>query len=154
MAWHVVGIGSPASALERCRLDISLSKRYISTMERSSSSSGDELRASLAARRDLGPDYEDSLVEGFLEKMDQEIDRRVDERLAARAPAKAPAVAPSVDAGQRLALAIVSLVAGVPATIGITYSDLGESLLAFILVLLWVGIVAVNVSFVLGRRRG
>lgn len=122
-------------------------------MARSSSSSGDELRASLAARRDLGPDYEDSLVEGFLEKMDQEIDRRVDERLAAHAPAKAPAVSPSVDSGQRLALAIVSLVGGVSATIGITYSDLGESLLAFILVLLWVGIVAVNVSFVLGRRR-
>ncbi|MEU4830828.1 hypothetical protein [Streptosporangium sp. NPDC023615] len=123
-------------------------------MARSSSSSGDELRASLAARRDLGPDYEDSLVEGFLEKMDQEIDRRVDERLATRAPAKAPAVSPSVDAGQRLSLAIVSLVAGVPATIGITYSDLGESLLAFILVLLWAGIIAVNMSFVLGRRRG
>jgi hypothetical protein len=74
-----------------------------------SSSSGDELRASLEARRDLGPEYEDSLVEGFLEKMDQEIDRRVDERVAARVRKESPAVRPSVDAGQRLALAIISL---------------------------------------------
>ncbi|GAA3025041.1 hypothetical protein [Streptosporangium longisporum] len=122
-------------------------------MARSSSSSGDELRASLAARRELGPDYEDSLVEGFLEKMDQEIDRRVDERLATRSPAQAPAVSPSVDAGQRLALAIVSLVGGVSATIGISYSEMSESLLAFVLALLWIGIIGVNMSFVLGRRR-
>ncbi|MFI6454331.1 hypothetical protein ACIBF6_22545 [Streptosporangium amethystogenes] len=121
-------------------------------MERSSSS-GDELRASLEARRDLGPEYEDSLVEGFLEKMDREIDKRVDDRLAARARKESPAVRPSVDAGQRLALAIVSLTTGVSATIGLSFSDLGDSILAFILVLMWVGIISVNMSFALARRR-
>ncbi|GAA0831564.1 hypothetical protein ACFQVD_01750 [Streptosporangium amethystogenes subsp. fukuiense] len=119
-------------------------------MERSSSS-GDELRASLEARRDLGPEYEDSLVEGFLEKMDREIDKRVDDRLAARK--ESPAVRPSVDAGQRLALAIVSLATGIPATIGLAFSGLGDSILAFILVLVWVGIISVNMSFALARRR-
>lgn len=132
------------------RVDIPLEKRYISTMERSSSS-GDELRASLEARRDLGPEYEDSLVEGFLEKMDREIDKRVDDRLAARK--ESPAVRPSVDAGQRLALAIVSLATGIPATIGLAFSGLGDSILAFILVLVWVGIISVNMSFALARRR-
>ncbi|MEV0202909.1 hypothetical protein [Nonomuraea sp. NPDC050691] len=46
-------------------------------------STGDELRAAVAARRDLGPDFEDALIESFLDKMGQEVDRRVDERLAA-----------------------------------------------------------------------
>lgn len=133
-------------------MDIPLEKRYISTMERSSSS-GDELRASLEARRDLGPEYEDSLVEGFLEKMDREIDKRVDDRLADRARKESPAVRPSLDAGQRLALAIVSLATGIPATIGLAFSGLGDSILAFILVLVWVGIISVNLSFALARRR-
>ena len=118
-----------------------------------SSSSGDELRASLEARRDLGPEYEDSLVEGFLEKMDQEIDKRVDDRLAARVRKGSPAVRPSVDAGQRLALAIISLGLGVPGTIAISFSGPSGPFLGFVLVLLWVGILGVNASFALGRRR-
>ncbi|WP_329083923.1 hypothetical protein [Streptosporangium sp. NBC_01469] len=118
------------------------------------SSSDDDLRASLEARRHLGPEYEDSLVEGFLEKMDQEIDKRVDDRLAARARKESPAVRPSVDAGQRLALAIISLALGVPGTIAVSYSGLGDSLLGFVLVLMWVGVIGVNVTFTAGRRQG
>ncbi len=116
-----------------------------------SSSPGDELRASLEARRELGPEYEDSLVEGFLEKMDQEIDRRVDDRISARAKKESPAVRPSVDAGQRLALAIISLALGVPGTVGLAFAGLQDSL-GFVLVLMWVGIIGVNASFTLGRR--
>ncbi|MER5319111.1 hypothetical protein [Streptosporangium roseum] len=115
-----------------------------------SSSSDDELRAAVAARRELGPEYEDSLVEGFLEKMDQEIDRRVDDRIAARSRKDAPAIRPSVDAGQRLALSIISLVFGVPATAGIAASTDGGIVLILIL---WLGIVGVNATFALGRRR-
>ncbi|MEV4185683.1 hypothetical protein AB0J28_30095 [Streptosporangium canum] len=115
-----------------------------------SSSSDDELRAAVAARRELGPEYEDSLVEGFLEKMDQEIDRRVDDRIAARSRKDAPAVRPSVDAGQRLALSIVSLIFGVSATAGIAVSTGGGLL---VILILWLGIVGVNVAFALGRRR-
>jgi hypothetical protein len=134
-------------------MDIPPKKRYISIMSRTSSSSGDDLRASLEARRHLGPEYEDSLVEGFLEKMDQEIDKRVDDRLSARAGKESPAVRPSVDAGQRLALAIVSLAFGVPATVAVSYSGLSDALLGFVMVLIWVGIIGVNVTFTAGRRR-
>ncbi|MDP9866679.1 MULTISPECIES: hypothetical protein [Streptosporangium] len=116
-----------------------------------SSSSDDELRAAVAARRDLGPDYEDSLVEGFLEKMDQEIDRRVDDRIAARSRKEAPAVRPSVDAGQRLALSIVSLVFGASATTGISVT--AQEIPVVVILILWLGIVGVNVAFALGRRR-
>lgn len=133
-------------------MDIIVKKRYISNMPRTSSS-GDELRASIEARRHLGPEYEDSLVEGFLEKVDQEIDKRVDDRLAARTGKESPAVRPSLDAGQRLALAIISLGLGVPGTVATSFSGLDDSLLGFVLVLMWVGIIGVNVSFTLGRRR-
>jgi hypothetical protein len=43
-----------------------------------------ELEATVAARRELGPDHEEHLLAGFLERMEKEIDRRVDERLAKR----------------------------------------------------------------------
>ncbi|MFJ2029843.1 hypothetical protein [Streptosporangium sp. NPDC087985] len=114
-----------------------------------SSSSDDELRAAVAARRDLGPEYEDSLVEGFLDKMDQEIDRRVDDRIAARSRKEAPAVRPAVEAGQRLALAIVSVVLGVVSTVALAFADTH----AFVIPLVWAGIISVNVAFTLGRRR-
>ncbi|MEU8037994.1 hypothetical protein [Streptosporangium sp. NPDC049078] len=115
-------------------------------------SSDDDLRASLEARRHLGPEYEDSLVEGFLEKMDQEIDKRVDDRLA-QARGESPGVRPSLDAGQRLALSIISLGLGVPGTVAVSYTGLSESVLMFILALMWVGIIGVNVTFAAARRR-
>jgi hypothetical protein len=47
-----------------------------------------ELEATLAARRELGPGHDEHLIEGFLQRMEREIDRRVDERIAARGPRK------------------------------------------------------------------
>jgi len=45
-----------------------------------------ELHAVVAARRELGPEHDEHLIAGFLEKLEKEIDRRVDERIAARGP--------------------------------------------------------------------
>jgi hypothetical protein len=47
----------------------------------------DELQATLAARRELGPEHDDALVAGFLERIEDEIDRRVDERVRRAMPA-------------------------------------------------------------------
>jgi glyoxylase-like metal-dependent hydrolase (beta-lactamase superfamily II) len=47
-----------------------------------------ELEATLAARRELGPEHDEQLVAGFLDRIEREIDRRVDERVAQRAPAR------------------------------------------------------------------
>jgi hypothetical protein len=47
-----------------------------------------ELEATLAARRELGPEHETHLIDGFLDRIEREIDRRVDERVAARVPTK------------------------------------------------------------------
>ena len=46
----------------------------------------EELRAVVEARKELGPEHEEHLVAGFLERVEKEIDRRVDERLAQRRP--------------------------------------------------------------------
>ncbi|MGN6799096.1 MAG: hypothetical protein ACTHKS_13235 [Gaiellaceae bacterium] len=43
-----------------------------------------ELKAVVEARKELGPEHEEHLIAGFLEKMDKEIDRRVDAKLASR----------------------------------------------------------------------
>jgi hypothetical protein len=107
--------------------------------------SGDELRAAVQARKELGPDYEDALVESFLEKMDQEIDRRVADRLAQQR--SAAAVPHSAGGGQRLALAIVSLVLGVMGTVGALAAETPVAVLV-----IWLGIAAVNLVFVAGSR--
>jgi hypothetical protein len=59
----------------------------------------DEARASLEARRELGPEYEADLVERFAE--------RVESRLAGRAPA-------GIDHRQKTAIVIVSIIAAIP----------------------------------------
>lgn len=109
---------------------------------------GAELRASLEARRELGPEYEGALVEGFLERLDQAIDARVDARLEQRRSAAPPARA-GMD-GARLALGIVTTALGVPLTAIVTSTPHGSP---FLVVVVWVAIVLVNVAAGLGRRR-
>jgi hypothetical protein len=43
-----------------------------------------ELAATVAARKELGPEHEEHLIAGFLERIETEIDRRVDERIGHR----------------------------------------------------------------------
>ena len=45
-----------------------------------------ELEATIAARRELGPAHDAELIAGFLDRIEKEIDKRVDERLAKRGP--------------------------------------------------------------------
>jgi hypothetical protein len=47
-----------------------------------------ELEATLAARRELGPEHDEHLIQGFLDRIDKEIDRRVEERVARRQPSR------------------------------------------------------------------
>jgi hypothetical protein len=114
------------------------------------SSTGDELRAAVSARRDLGPDFEDAIVESFLDKMGQEVDRRVDERLATSGPtAKQLARSKRTGDGQRLALAIVSLALGTFSTLALAM----ESKESWPIPLIWLAIVLVNVVFATSSRR-
>ena len=92
----------------------------------------DEARAVLAARRELGDEFDDALVESFA--------RRVEERLAA--PAPRPAKRTTDERGMSLALAIISIGCGIPITaIAISGAGLAG------LVVAWAGIVILNVLF-------
>ncbi|MFI7698859.1 hypothetical protein [Nonomuraea sp. NPDC049480] len=113
-------------------------------------STGDELKAAVSARRDLGPEFEDAIVESFLDKMGKEVDRRVDERLAQAAPKAAVRGGPPPD-GHRLALAIVSLSLGTLATLALVFS--GEERAGY-LVWIWIAIIVVNVVFNGSRGKG
>jgi len=48
----------------------------------------DEVRASAAAHRDLGPGYDVAVAEGLVERIGEEIDKRVDARLYGRRPTR------------------------------------------------------------------
>jgi len=109
---------------------------------------GDELKAAVSARRDLGPEFEDAVVESFLDKMGKEVDRRVDERLAQAAPKSAAHQGPS-DA-QRLALAILSLSLGTIATLALVLGGEGNG--GYVL-FVWLGILGVNVVFSASRGK-
>ncbi|MEV0583471.1 hypothetical protein [Nonomuraea sp. NPDC050310] len=111
-------------------------------------SPGDELRAAVSARRDLGPEFEDALVESFLDKLGSEVDRRVDQRVAA-AEVATPATRDGRSDGMRLALAIVSLALGTIVTIAILATTKG----ALALIPVWAGIVLVNVVFTQSTRK-
>jgi len=50
----------------------------------------DEVRASAAAHRDLGPGYDTAVAEGLVERIGEEIDRRVDARLFGQLQAPVP----------------------------------------------------------------
>lgn len=120
------------------------------------SSSGGELRkdldATVQARRELGPDYESELVEGFLEKLDGAVERRVRRQLAERQmeiargsglrggpPGSASPTYPMGPAAPRLWLAVTSLVLAIPLS-AIAAVNTGLSGL----LVCWGGIVGVN----------
>jgi hypothetical protein len=132
-----------------------------------SSFSSDEIRAAAHVHAELGPDYSDSVVEGFLERVNHEIDARVDARLrslqpapapantqhglAAQQPAAAPAPAqPTKD--RSVLLAVLSIVAGIPITgivAGTTNSNAGAEFA--ILLVVWLAIAAINIAHVRHR---
>ncbi len=102
-----------------------------------------DLEATIAARAELGREYEPALVESFAERLEQTIARRVDAEIQRH---QSPP-----GSGNQLALAIVSLGTGIP----ITAIAGGTADLAGIVVA-WAGIVAVNVAAALSsyhRRR-
>jgi hypothetical protein len=115
-------------------------------------STRDELKAAVSARRDLGPDYEDSVVDSFVERIDSTIAARVDARVEERTKAlRAPIDKESSD--RAFVLGIISLGTGIPISgIAAGVPEGGAASVAG-LVVAWVGIVGVNVAHALASRR-
>lgn len=123
----------------------------------------DEIRASAAAHRDLGPGYENAVAEGLVERIGEEIDRRVDARLygalrqtQAQPQNQAPAPPPRRRTGLGVApvfLALGSMGLGIGATATVLHpgwqSDSGG--MGFLVALIWIVIGIINVTY--ARRR-
>jgi hypothetical protein len=101
----------------------------------------DELAASLAARRELGPDYDAAFVEAVAERI---------EAAAMRRPAQAQSTERSEHAERSVALTVVcvSLVVSIPVS-AIAAINTGLAGLTVV----WLAIVAINVAFALRRPR-
>ncbi|MEX2103615.1 MAG: hypothetical protein WD805_06590 [Gaiellaceae bacterium] len=95
----------------------------------------DELESAVEARRELGPEYEDALLDSFVEK----VEHRLEERLKA-APAKngAPAPALAVPLGSLgLAIPLLGIAGGTAGLAGV--------------VAVCLALVLVNVAYALRR---
>jgi hypothetical protein len=77
-----------------------------------------ELAATLAARRELGPAHDKELIAGFLDRIEHELDAHIDERIAARAPVKrrASAIHPG---NLALCIPIIAVAGGVAGVVGL-----------------------------------
>src|SRR5271169_82176 len=115
----------------------------------------EEVQASAAAHRDLGPGYETAVAEGLVERIGEEIDRRVDARLFGQLQAPAPSRPRRVREPGRPGVAAVFLALGSMAlAIGATAAVLhpgdnqGPSGGQMVLVaLIWIVIGVVNLAY-------
>jgi hypothetical protein len=115
-------------------------------------SSRDDVAAAIGARRELGPDYEDAVIDSFVARLDRQIAERVDQQVAERIGGrdKPTATAPAAETKDSSAfvVSLVSLGAGIPIT-AIASSETG----VVGLLVSWAGIAAVNIAYALGRHR-
>lgn len=102
-----------------------------------------DLRAAVAARQELGAEYESELIESFLEKLDA---RTAHDQLAK--PAKPVKESRESDPGG-LALALVSVVMGIPIT---AIAATQEGTIA--VVVCWGGLVGINLARSISRIAG
>jgi hypothetical protein len=108
----------------------------------------EDLQAAVAARRELGRDYEDAVLDSFLDRLDRSIAARVDARVAERVPAVLRNTGEArgrSDAG--LVLGVTSLVTGIPIT-----AIAGGTTGVDGILIAWVGISVVNLAHAWGRR--
>jgi hypothetical protein len=108
--------------------------------------SGADIRAAAEVHRELGPDYDDAVVQSFLARIDEHIEARVEQRLAKETRVRRRQIDPVRLGKYRTAFAGVvggSIVVGVPPTIFAWALLRNEGRGAGPLVLMWVVILAV-----------
>ena len=118
----------------------------------SSSLSPDEIRAAAETHHELPSEYQNAVIESFLDKVGKEIDARVDARLAAAYHQGAP---PQPQKPPRQSsptfLAVASLVFGIPLTAIVSAAGPHPVGFAGVLVV-WAAIAVINVAWA-GRLR-
>jgi hypothetical protein len=116
----------------------------------------EEVQASAAAHRDLGPGYDAAVAEGLVERIGEEIDRRVDARLFVhlQAPAPRPRRAPVPGrigaGGVFLALGSMALAIGASAVVLHPGDSLPGTVTAgqgVLVALIWIVIGVINIAY-------
>lgn len=115
----------------------------------------DEVRASAAAHRDLGPGYETAVAEGLVERIGEEIDRRVDARLYGQASYQNPPPRPRLrrepPPGRlgfgTVVLALGSMGLAVGASAAVLHPGTGNAGTQWLVALIWLVIGAINVAY-------
>jgi len=113
----------------------------------------DEVRASAAAHRDLGPGYDVAVAEGLVERIGEEIDKRVDARLYSQAPSQARPPRPRREplAGRlgfgTVVLALGSMGMAIGATATVLHPGQASGGVQWLVALIWIVIGAVNVAY-------
>ena len=97
-----------------------------------------ELEAAIAARKELGAEREEELVESFLSRIERELDKKIDERLEKQgAPRKE-------DHTMRIALGSIALGIGATAVA----NGMGSAGIV-VAVMAWIAIAIVNIAHAL-----
>jgi hypothetical protein len=112
--------------------------------------SRDELSATVAARQELGHEYEPALVDALAERVEQVVQGRVRAELQARPAAATPTPVvvqqPPLPAWARVSIAGASLTAAIPCTIlAAIYTGVAG------VAIVWVGVAIVNLAAGLPR---
>jgi hypothetical protein len=116
----------------------------------------DEVRASAAAHRDLGPGYDTAVAEGLVERIGEEIDRRVDARLyggqvSHQEPPPRPRLRREPPPGRLgfgtvvLALGSMGLAVGASATV--LHPGQATAGTQWLVALIWLVIGAINIAY-------
>jgi hypothetical protein len=106
----------------------------------------DDLAATLAARRELGPDYDAAFVEKVIERVEQTLDDRMSTHK--RTQAQVDLQNARDDRKVTLTVACVSLGISIPLT-AIAETEAG----ATGILIVWVGLVMINIAYALRGRR-
>jgi hypothetical protein len=112
----------------------------------SSSLSPEEIRAAAETHNELGPAYQDAVIESFLDKVGREIDARVDARLAQQQAAQPSARDRRGHSGSPMALAIISMTLGIPlSAIALAVGTHPAGIVGLLVV--WIAITAINIAY-------
>lgn len=105
--------------------------------------SREELEAALGVRQEMGAEIEPALVDSLARKVEATVERRFQAEMAAT---RADAEAAKAGQGGRITVGIVSLVMAIPLT------AIAGSMAGFLgMLLVWTGIVLVNLAMALRR---
>jgi hypothetical protein len=110
----------------------------------------EELSATLAARHELGPEYDAALVDSLADRVEQVVKARVAAlQVAAPPPPPAQVASTALSAAQRVAVAAISLGIAIPCI-----AIAGDAAGVTGVIVTWAGIAAVNVAVAINPGRG